>query len=349
MLYLGVLAINIIYPQLSKMYNICFISNKRLSKKVMRKLNQKQQQTIADNQAIKLEDSAIGLVVAHYNDSVDVENERGELFRCNLRRNMPVIVVGDRVAWEIENAEQQKGVIVALEPRASQMVRRNQRGEEKIIAANVDQILIVAAPEPSRSEQVIDRYLIMTELQNISAGILINKIDLLSDDDIVDKHEGLMRYKRLGYPVLYVSTAEQHGFVELLEQLKNKTTVFVGLSGVGKSSVIQGLLPQSELMVGALSERGAQGRHTTTTARLYHLPEGGNLIDSPGVREFALEGLSHDEILQGFIELKNLAGDCKFRDCQHQNQPGCAIRAAVNVGKIDPLRFDAYQRIIAGD
>jgi ribosome biogenesis GTPase len=188
----------------------------------------------------------------------------------------------------------------------------------------------------------------MTELQNIAAGILINKIDLLNDDALVDKHELLIRYKRLGYPVLYVSVREQHGFVELLAQLKNKTTVLVGLSGVGKSAIIKALLPDYEITVGDLSEQGVQGRHTTTTARLYHLKEGGNLIDSPGVREFALEGLQADEILQGFVELREVARECKFRDCQHQQQPGCAIQAAVKTGKIHPLRLAAYQRIISG-
>lgn len=314
-----------------------------------RTLNKKQQQNITENQADKLQQSLIGLVVAHFGDSVAIEDSEQQIFRCNLRQNVSTIVVGDRVAWQIENAEAHTGVIVALEPRKSKMMRRNQRGDEKIVAANVDQILIVVASEPARSENVIDRYIIMTELQHIQAGVLINKIDLLTDDELVDKHELLVRYKQLGYPVLYVSVNEQHGFVELLEQLKNKTTAFVGLSGVGKSAVIKALLPENDIIVGGLSERGVQGRHTTTTARLYHLPEGGDLIDSPGVREFALEGLTADEVLHGFIELRDLALNCKFRDCAHQQQqPGCVIQKAVKVGKIHPLRLAAYEKIIAG-
>lgn len=308
-----------------------------------RKLNKQQQKNIAGNQDAQLIDAKIGLVVAHFGDSVDVEIERNKTLRCNLRQNMPMIVVGDKVAWQVEESQKATGVILALQPRQSKMIRRNQKGDEKIIAANVDQILIVAAPEPARSENVIDRYLIMTELQHIDAGIVINKIDILSDDELVDKHELLIRYKQLGYPVLYVSSEEQHGLDELLAQLENKTTAFVGMTGVGKSSVIQALIPAACLAVGELSEQGRQGQHTTTTSRLYHLPNGGDIIDSPGIREFALEGLTAEEILQGFVELRELANHCKFRDCKHHQEPGCALRDATEQGKIHPLRMKAYQ------
>ncbi|MBX9704924.1 MAG: small ribosomal subunit biogenesis GTPase RsgA, partial [Gammaproteobacteria bacterium] len=281
--------------------------------------------------------------IAHYGDKVDVETPEKAVFRCNLRRNMPQIVVGDSVAWQIDAGEQHQGVVTALKPRHSEMVRRNQKGEKKIVAANVDQIFVVAAPEPARSENVLDRYLIMTELQQINAGIVINKIDMLSDEEIVDKHELLIRYKRLGYPLLYTSADEEHGFDELRAALKDKITVFVGLSGVGKTSLIQTLLPGQQLTVGALSEQSAQGQHTTTTARLYHLPGGGSIIDSPGVREFALEGLTEQEILDGFIEFKPYLGRCKFRDCRHLQEPGCAILAAAD---IHPLRLAAYWQIV---
>ncbi len=308
----------------------------------MRKLTKQQQYKIATNQAAQLGDAALGLVIAHYGDNVEIETADNVILRCNLRQNLPAIVVGDRVAWQIENSENKLGVVTALQPRETTMLRRDQKGKQKIIAANVDQILIVAAPEPKRSEQVIDRYLIMTELQRIKAGVVINKIDKLTDNEIVEKHESLIRFKHLGYPVLYVSSTAHQGFEELREVLKHKTTVFVGLSGVGKSSIIQALLPEQALAVGGLSEQGQQGQHTTTTARLYHLAEGGNIIDSPGIREFALEGLTADEILQGFIEIRELATGCKFRDCQHQQEPGCAVLGAIEKGLIHPLRLKAY-------
>jgi ribosome biogenesis GTPase len=307
-----------------------------------KKLSKKQQQQISNNQNADSENALVGLVVARYADVVEVENQQQQIYTCNLRRNLPAIVVGDQVSWQITNANQQVGIIVAVQPRQSQMLRRNQRGDEKLIAANVNQILIVAADEPARSEQVIDRYLIMTELQAIPAGIIINKIDALSDEQLVDKHELLIRYKQLGYPLLYVSATAEQGLLELQQQLKDKITVFVGLSGVGKSSLIQALLPNQDLSVGALSEQGRQGQHTTTTARLYHLADGGSIIDSPGIREFALEGLSQDEILAGFIEIQALSAHCKFRDCKHRSDPGCAVQQAVQQGHVHPLRLKAF-------
>lgn len=309
-----------------------------------RKLSKQQKIQITQQQDAALSAGKRGLVVAHYGDQIDLETADKKLIRCNIRQNLPTLVVGDYVFFEAVDATDESGVVTGLEPRHSTMLRRDKQGREKIIAANVDQIFIVLAPEPIRSEQLIDRYLIMTTLQDIPAGLVVNKIDLWTDDALVDKHEELFRFKRLGYPLLYVSTQEVHGFEELKAALKDKTTVFVGLSGVGKSSIIQILLPDTNLDVGALSTQGKQGQHTTTTARLYHLPEGGFVIDSPGVREFALEGLTPTEIERGFIEIYHYAGECKFRDCQHEEEPQCAVLAALDAGQIDPRRFRAFKQ-----
>lgn len=312
----------------------------------MKGLSKQQQRVISDKQQQHLQQQNIGLVVTRASDRIIVETDDGVNVQCYLRRNMPEIVVGDYVAWQMEDEAKQAGTVLAVQPRESEMLRYDQQGRSKLIAANVDQLFVVAAVEPTRSISVIDRYLVLAELQKITAVIIFNKIDLLSADELTVIKNSLAIYSNIGYETLFVSSEQQDSLKILEQQLQNKVSVFVGLSGVGKSSLISQLINDADIKVGALSEQGNQGQHTTTAARLFHLPRGGNIIDSPGIRELALTGLHDVDVIKGFIEFQPFLGKCKFRDCQHESEPDCALLKAVATGDIMPERWQAYQSII---
>ncbi|MDI4639319.1 MULTISPECIES: small ribosomal subunit biogenesis GTPase RsgA [Halomonadaceae] len=291
-----------------------------------------------------------GRVIAHFGRSLDVAaGEDGTHTRCHLRANLESLVTGDRVIWRL--GEEGSGVVVARRERANVLERPDARGLLKPVAANIDQILIVFAVEPAPHANLIDRYLVAAEATGIAPVLVLNKIDLLPDDG-GELKALLDRYEALGYPVVEATTQRPDGLDALHARLTERTSVFVGQSGVGKSSLIDRLLPNEALRIGALSEDSRKGTHTTTTARLYRLPspvadDGGELIDSPGIREFGLGHLSEDEVTQGFIEFRDHLGHCRFRDCRHRQEPGCALLAAVERGDIQAARFDSYRRILA--
>ena len=286
-----------------------------------------------------------GLVIAHFGVQVDVEDGDGQICRCHLRANLPTLVTGDRVVWRAGN--QGQGVIVAQLPRTSELCRPDTRGQLKPVAANVDQIVIVFAPLPQPHANLIDRYLIAAEHAGIRPLLLLNKADLLDEDNAAFIDSLLATYRQLGYPLLEVSAHDGAGMAELRAALDDRISVFVGQSGVGKSSLVNSLLPGVDLRVGALSELTGKGTHTTTTARLFHFPEGGDLIDSPGIREFGLGHVSRDDVEAGFIEFRELLGRCRFRDCRHDREPGCALLLALEEGRIQPQRLASYRHIIA--
>jgi len=286
-----------------------------------------------------------GLVIAHFGVQVDVEDGDGQICRCHLRANLPALVTGDRVVWRAGN--QGQGVIVAQLPRSSELCRPDSRGQLKPVAANVDQIVIVFAPLPQPHANLIDRYLIAAEHAGIRPLLLLNKADLLDEDNAAFIDSLLTTYRQLDYPLLEVSAHEGAGMDQLRAALDDRISVFVGQSGVGKSSLVNSLLPGVDLKVGALSELTGKGTHTTTTARLFHFPEGGDLIDSPGIREFGLGHVSRDDVEAGFIEFRELLGRCRFRDCRHDREPGCALLQALEEGRIQPQRLASYRHIIA--
>jgi ribosome biogenesis GTPase len=282
-----------------------------------------------------------GLVVAHYGTQVAVESSPGESQRCHLRANLEGLVTGDRVIW---CEGEPTGVVVAQLDRESVLCRPDSQGNLKPVAANIDQIIIVLAPLPEPHANLIDRYLVAAETVGIEPVILLNKTDLLADHgEKID--ELLAIYPTLGYRVL--RTSIKGGLEELHGALSERTSVFVGQSGVGKSSLVNVLLPEADLRVGALSENTQKGTHTTTTAQLFHLTYGGSLIDSPGIREFGLWHMSKQQVEEGFREFRPFLGTCKFRDCQHQQEPGCAILGAAESGQIGERRLDSYRRIVA--
>lgn len=285
-----------------------------------------------------------GIIVAHYGTQVAVESAPGVSQRCHLRANLAGLVTGDRVAWcEGEPV----GVVVAQLERHSVLSRPDPYGKLKAVAANIDQIMLVVAPYPEPHAKLIDRYLVASEVVGIEPVIVLNKTDLLASDPALQDrmHALLAPYPDLGYRVLRTSSM-QGGLEELHLALRDRTSVFVGQSGVGKSSLINVLLPQLDLRVGALSENTRKGKHTTTTAQLFHLDGGGSLIDSPGIREFGLWHMSKEQVEQGFREFRPLLGTCKFRDCQHEHEPGCAILKAATSGEISAERLESYRHIV---
>jgi len=288
-----------------------------------------------------------GLIISHFGSQIDVEavdsENTGEITRCHIRSNIEQLVTGDQVVWRKGNPT---GVVVALLPRQSILQRPDNYNRIRPVAANIDQIILVIAPQPEPHPNLIDRYLVAAEVSEIKPIILLNKIDTLTDEfnSSIDAIESL--YASIGYTMLRASTKTSHGLTELTEQLKNHTNVFVGQSGVGKSSLINALLPNLDIKVGELSESTGQGIHTTTTARLYHFPAGGDLIDSPGIREFGLWHIEKRDLLDGFVEFRPHIGLCKFRDCNHESEPGCRLLKAVEDGEVSEQRMDSYRHIL---
>jgi ribosome biogenesis GTPase len=285
-----------------------------------------------------------GLVTARYGreaDVVDPENPEQSKQRCYLRSHLEP-VVGDCVLWQTGG---RRGVITAVTPRRS-VLRRRDNNHIRILAANIDQVGIVIAAEPEPHANLVDRFLVAAELEGMSALILVNKCDLdtASGQQAVDAI--CASHGALGYPVLRVSAHTGTGIDELRARLSGQVSVFCGQSGVGKSSLINRLFPGTDAAVGALSDSGAKGRHTTTTARFYPVP-GGAVIDSPGIREFGVECPDPQRLMAGFIELAPLARLCRFRDCAHREDPGCAIVAAIQRGEVDPRRLVSFHQLQA--
>ncbi|HMW49209.1 MAG TPA: small ribosomal subunit biogenesis GTPase RsgA, partial [Cellvibrionaceae bacterium] len=284
-----------------------------------------------------------GVVISPLRQQAEIEDSAtGERYRCHLRANLPPLTVGDRVVWQPGSPT---GVVVALKPRRNCIQRPDSFGNLKLVAANVDCALIVLAPEPVAHANLIDRYLVALHALDIRPVLVLNKSDLLVPD-----HPMLAlaaSYEALGYTCLKVSAQAANSLEPLQRVLAEGTSILVGQSGVGKSSLLQALLPDEQIKIGELSEGVAKGRHTTTHARLYHFAGGGACIDSPGIREFGLGHLSPEQVAQGFVEFEGFLGQCKFRNCLHQQDPGCALLHAREEGVISSERFASYQQILA--
>ena len=289
-----------------------------------------------------------GLIIAHYGTQVEVEAlegpHRGQTWRAHLRANLDPLVAGDRVAWRAGAAS---GVIVARLPRRSELLRPDPAGALRPVAANIDYIIVVLAPEPQPHALMLDRYLVAAQSQGIEAIILLNKCDLLDCNHRPAIDRLLEPYAGIGYRVLQASTHSGAGIDGLRRLLADHTSVFTGQSGVGKSSLINALLPAANARTGQLSTATGKGRHTTTTAQLFHFPDGGDLIDAPGIRDFGLIHLDPDAIARGFPEFRPFLGHCKFRDCRHRDEPACALLAAVASGAISERRLHSYRFLVA--
>ena len=296
-----------------------------------------------------LESAREGLVITRFGQHADIEDpETGIIHRCNLRRSIQSLVSGDRVVWRpgVETLQGIAGVVEAVHERESMLTRPDYYDGVKAVAANVNQIIIVSAVLPELSLNIIDRYLIAAETVGIPPLIVLNKVDLLEAEERKQVEATLSLYQEIGYEVRLVSSETGEGLDGLREDLKGHISIFAGQSGVGKSSLVNSLMPEVDAEVGDVSENSGLGQHTTTAARLYHFPDGGDLVDSPGVREFGLWHLEPEQVTEAFVEFRDYLGGCKFRDCKHGNDPGCIIREAVEEGKIHQARYDSYHKII---
>ena len=325
------------------------MANRRLTIQQKRRIQHKQHQTTLPGAAAVAEGNLgaeqEGIVITRFGKQADVlppDFLPGDKpFRCHIRATINELVTGDAVIWRTGKPT---GVVEATRPRNSVISRPDSRGRLRPVAANVDRIAIVLAPQPEPHPNLIDRYLVAAEDQDIRPLLLLNKVDLLKANDPIDAL--LATYGLLGYDILRVSAVSGVGLEELLAYFSRHTSVLVGQSGVGKSSLINLLHPPAAAQVGELSTVKAKGRHTTTSATLYRLPGGGNLVDSPGIREFGLGYLDNRAVAEGFIEFRPFLGGCRFRDCIHLKEPGCAILDAVSRNVITTQRHLSYQQII---
>ncbi len=286
-----------------------------------------------------------GLVIAKHGAELIIENSTGQHIRCIPRKKLATIVCGDSVIWE--HLSDNQGIVTALNTRTSLLSRPNNNGILKPIAANITQMLIVCAIKPDYDFLLIDNYLVAAELLKITPVIIINKIDLLNNIELKIIKEKFNSYAELSYQLFYTSTVTPNAMNLFTKQLDQHTSIFVGQSGVGKSSLINFLLPQLKLKTRELNDSINLGKHTTSTSTLYHLSKTGSIIDSPGVREFKLWNIDHIEAAWSFKEFRPYIDQCKFRNCVHINEPHCAVKKALENNTITNRRYQSYKRIIS--
>ena len=274
--------------------------------------------------------------------------ESGERKRCKFRRNVGRPFCGDRVL--VARADDASLVVDKILPRENNFVRTDDRQRKHIIAANLDQVLIVVATRPLPSRDLMERYLLAAHSLGIEPVIVYNKTDLqVAADETANGVQVLSHmpdYEALGYNVIRTSCKAAPGISGLQPVLKNKTSILAGQSGVGKSSLINQIIPDQHIQTGELSNATGKGIHTTTSTIMYQLNDGGYLVDSPGVWEYGLWKLDNAELATGFIEFEPWLGRCHFNNCLHASEPGCAIKQAVTDGFILDWRFQSYLRLL---
>ena len=332
------------------------MAKRRLSRRQIARIKELRQQRRtrhaerAERAAQNSDSSALGptqsgLVITNFGPALIVEDRAEQLYRCSARQNLGPIVSGDRVLWQASSAE--SGVVIDIEPRRSLLARPDYHHQIKPLAANLDLIIVVCAPRPEPSEFLIDRYLVAITVVGAKALLLLNKADLLSSADLAQFQHRFATYQTIGYPLLAVSSRNAQGLDALQRQLQQHTSILVGQSGVGKSSLVKTLLPELDIRTRALSSVTGLGTHTTSRTTLYHLPKGGDLIDSPGVRNFEPAITTLEALQQGFIEFAPYLGRCRFSNCNHTVEPDCALQTAVQTGHIDSRRLESFQQIKA--
>ncbi|HEX5126041.1 MAG TPA: ribosome small subunit-dependent GTPase A [Rhodocyclaceae bacterium] len=282
-----------------------------------------------------------GTVVAAFGRQYEVMIDGiGIILRCTPRAKKSAVACGDRVEIRMTSADQ--GVIDGILPR-NNLLYRADAFNEKLIAANVTQVVVVAATEPSFNDELITRCLCAAEAQEIPALIVLNKCDLFAQRP--QACALLAPFAAIGYPIVELSAKTD--VTPLRDKLKGHTNLFVGQSGMGKSTLTNALVPEAGAATREISDALNTGKHTTTHARMYPLPGGGMLIDSPGLQAFGLAHLSIEEVETGFREIRALRGTCRFRDCGHEHEPDCAIRAAVATGTFSRRRYQTLLKLLS--
>jgi ribosome biogenesis GTPase len=287
-----------------------------------------------------------GLVVVRHGANLAVEDAAGAVHHCLARQNIGHPVCGDRVVWQSTAPAQ--GVVTAVQPRSTVLSRPDYAGRDKPLAANLTQLIVVLAPRPEPSEYLLDQYLVAAETMGVGVLILGNKMDLLDPAGRTAFREAFAHYAAIGYRTAWLSLREDRDLSPAARHLAGHTSILVGQSGVGKSSLIQALLPDRDIQIGRLSQATGLGRHTTSAATCYRLPSGGYLIDSPGVRSFRLGDIPLANLERGFRDLAPFLGHCRFANCRHDQEPDCAVKAAVEAGQVHPARLATFRHLIAG-
>jgi len=286
-----------------------------------------------------------------------IKDEKGQWHNARIKGIFKIdditstnpIAVGDEVDIDVEDENENTAIITKIHARKNYINRQSPRlkHQHHIVASNIDQCLLVATlKEPKTSQGFIDRFLVATEMYHVPAGIIFNKSDLYKKKE-QDKFELWKEmYETIGYKVFLVSVVSGEGIAEMQAELKNKITLFSGHSGVGKSSLLNTILPDLQLKTQDVSGWSGKGMHTTTFAEMYDLPFGGAIIDTPGMREFGLVDVSRQELSHYFPEMRDRLNDCQFNNCQHINEPDCAIKNAVIDGVINEDRYVSYVNIL---
>ena len=300
-----------------------------------------------------------GLVIKSTGSWYQIRATDGKRYDCRIKGKFRIkgiqttnpIAVGDQVAFDMEpNAD--TGVIHTLLDRKNYIIRKsiNLSKQAQIIAANMDQaFLIVTLASPRTSLGFIDRFLATAEAYSIPTVLIFNKLDLFSEEGLEFLGEYKSIYENIGYPCYEVSAIEGTNLPQIEALLKDKVTLFSGHSGVGKSSLINALMPGQNIKTGAISEASDKGQHTTTFAEMHEFPFGGFLIDTPGIRELGIFDIRPTELSHYFREMRALLNHCRFNNCRHVNEPGCAIMKAVQEGEIEPSRYESYLSIYHGN
>ncbi len=305
-----------------------------------------------------------GLVIRSTGSWYTVRNDEGNIIDCRIKgklrmkglRTTNPVSVGDRIKYQIQEDETTPngrcGVIYEIEQRKNYIIRKssNLSKESQIIAANVDQLfLIVTVNYPVTLTGFIDRYLISAEAYGIPAGIVFNKIDLYTEADQARLEELIYIYEGIGYRCFKVSAKKNYNVNLLLDQLKGKMTLFSGHSGVGKSSLLNCLNPELQLKTNEISDHHQQGKHTTTFAEMHLLSDDTYLIDTPGIRGFGVIDMEKTEISHYFPEIFKLLDQCRFFNCTHMHEPGCAVKESVQKGSISASRYESYLSLMGED
>lgn len=305
-----------------------------------------------------------GIVTKSTGSWYTVRDNEGEFFDCRIKGKLRIkgirttnpLAVGDHVSFELLNEwsenDYQMGVVTAVSDRKNYIIRKsiNLSKESQIIAANVDQaILVVTVKHPQTTTTFIDRFLASAEAYNIPVTLVFNKIDCYDAEDMEKVNELYGTYFEIGYSCIGTSAETGQGLDDLLAAMKDKVNVVAGHSGVGKSTLVNKIDPNLNLRTGIISDYHKQGKHTTTFSEMFEFSFGGYIIDTPGIRGFGMIDMEKEEISHFFREIFKVGDGCKFYNCTHAHEPGCAVRTAVEEGRITLSRYESYLNILRGD
>jgi ribosome biogenesis GTPase len=286
-------------------------------------------------------------IVASFSNHGVAELPDGSLVACKFRRSSGRPVCGDYVQLE---SQQSDHVVAKINDRRNSFIRADVRQKTRLVAANLDHVLIVLAPYPAPSQDLLDRYIVASVSLGIPPLIVFNKWELSNTEEHHDTAAALDKklkyFESIGYEVLRTSCKTEPGCGALLAATAGKTSILVGQTGVGKSSLVNALVPDRDIQVSSVSAATGKGTHTTTTTTLYYLPTKGCLIDSPGVWEYGLWRMPGNEIARGYTEIESRSEGCKFADCLHGAEPDCAVKTAVDKGEISAARYQSYLRTL---